>query len=93
MSKKKCETRMGVFCAHSAHGIITILHNTIGKAGKQIILEEVLWMKSTLELGAEKKKYFLPTVEVFVFDSNILLSLSTEEKNDNEFDAGGMGNF
>ena len=50
-------------------------------------------MKSTLELGAEKKKYFVPTVEVFVFDSNILLSLSTEEKNDNEFDAGEMGNF
>ena len=50
-------------------------------------------MKSTLELGVEKKKYFVPTVAVFIFDSNILLSLSTEEKNDNEFDAGVMGNF
>ena len=45
-------------------------------------------MKSTLELCEKKKKYFFPTVEVFVFDSNILLSLSTEEENDNEFDAG-----
>jgi hypothetical protein len=50
-------------------------------------------MKSALELGTEKKKYFLPTVEVFVFDSNILLSLSSEEGNDNDFDAGGLGSF
>ena len=50
-------------------------------------------MNDYVQHKQEKNKYFVPTVEVFIFDSNILLSLSTEEKNDNEFDAGDMGNF
>jgi hypothetical protein len=46
-----------------------------------------------LTMGSTQKDYCAPIVDVFVFDSNILLSLSTEEKNDNEFSAGEMGNF
>lgn len=50
-------------------------------------------MKSTLELGAEKQKYFVPIVEVLTFNRIDVLCLSKDENYDNEFDAGEMGNF
>jgi len=49
-------------------------------------------MKSTLDLGTEKHEYFVPVVEVLIFNRIDILCMSNEE-NDNEFDAGEMGNF
>jgi hypothetical protein len=50
-------------------------------------------MESTVELEMKKNKYAVPIVEVFMFSRADILCLSTEEKNDNEFDAGDLGNF
>ncbi|MBQ8430011.1 MAG: hypothetical protein IJX30_07955 [Clostridia bacterium] len=49
-------------------------------------------MKSTLELGTEKREYFVPIVEILMFSRTDVLCMSNES-NDNEFDAGEMGNF
>ena len=52
-------------------------------------------MKTFLELKSKKHKYQTPDVEIVIKDCNCIycgIALSGEEKNDNEFDAGEMGN-
>ena len=49
-------------------------------------------MESTLELEMKKNKYTVPIVEVLMFSRADILCMSNEE-NDNEFDAGDLGNF
>ena len=49
-------------------------------------------MKSTLKTEIEKE-YFVPVVEIHIFDcENDILCMSTEG-NDNEFGAGDLGDF
>ena len=51
-------------------------------------------MKTFLELKSKKNKYQTPDVEIVIKDCNSIycdvITLSKEEVNDNEFDAGGM---
>ena len=84
---------MRVVCAHSAHGIIMILHNTIGKVGKEIILLGDVLMATTMNLEMEKREYFVPVIELYTFNQLDVLCMSNDEEYDNEFDAGEMGNF
>lgn len=49
-------------------------------------------MESTLEFEMKKNKYTVPIVEVFMFSQADILCMSNEE-NDNEFDAGDLGDF
>jgi hypothetical protein len=49
-------------------------------------------MESTLELEMKKNKYAVPIVEILMFRRADVLCMSNEE-NDNEFDAGDLGNF
>lgn len=49
-------------------------------------------MKSTLELEMKKDKYTVPMVEFFMFSQADILCMSNEQ-NDNEFDAGDLGDF
>ena len=89
---KKCEkiSRRRVFCALSAYGIITSLHNIIGKVGKEIIVLGDVLMDSTIKL--EKREYFVPVIELYVFNQLDVLCMSNEE-NENEFDASELGSF
>jgi hypothetical protein len=48
-------------------------------------------MKSTFDIGMEKE-YSIPTVEIVMFSSADILCMSTEG-NDNDFDAGDLGDF
>ena len=49
-------------------------------------------MKSTLEMGTEKE-YFVPVVEIHIFDcEKDILCMSTEGK-DNDFGAGDLSGF
>ena len=52
-------------------------------------------MKGILEYTEEKNEYLVPVVEIVKFPvgSEVFLTLSTEEENDNEFGAGGLGGF
>ena len=52
-------------------------------------------MKMFLEHTLRKNKYQAPDFEIVIKDCNRIycdITLSGEEKNDNEFDAGGLGN-
>ena len=47
-------------------------------------------MDSTIKL--EKREYFVPVIELYVFNQLDVLCMSNE-KNDNDFDAGDLGSF
>ena len=50
-------------------------------------------MVETMEWIVEKKEYVIPTVELYRLNTSDIVrtSLGAEEENDNEFDAGEMG--
>jgi hypothetical protein len=50
-------------------------------------------MASTMKLKEEKREYFVPVIELYLFNQLDVLCMSKDEGFDNEFDAGEMGNF
>ena len=49
-------------------------------------------MKSTLKMGTEKE-YFVPVVEILMFDCEKDILCMSTESNDNEFSTGDLGDF
>ena len=54
---------------------------------------EICYMKGVMEGFADKGKYTSPELDIFIWNSvRDVLCMSSEGK-DNDFDAGGLGNF
>ena len=50
-------------------------------------------MATTMKLEMKKREYFVPVIELYIFNQLDVLCMSKDESYDNEFDAGEMGNF
>ena len=50
-------------------------------------------MESTMKLEVKKREYFVPVIELYIFNQLDVLCLSKDEEYDNEFDADELGNF
>ena len=50
-------------------------------------------MERNLEKILQKNKYLAPSVEIYRLDDYKDVLCMSNESNDNEFDAGGLGNF
>ena len=46
-----------------------------------------------MKLKEKKREYFVPVIELCVFNQLDVLCMSKDEEYDNEFGAGEMGNF